>query len=727
MKIFSILFFVSFSFITLSQQDFNNFQTLKSIGQIPKDFSNLTVDKIKEDLGNGNRDLSKSQEKVFLEGIHYGIDQLLHSGMVIYGDEISNYVSQIADKLLNKNYPELRSKLRFYTIKSNESNALSTDQGIVFVTTGLISQLTSEAQLAFVLAHEIAHYKDKHVVEGFEYRNHKNRNTIKQLSVYSKEKEFIADKIGIEIYQAAGYAESQLLPSFDVLMYSYLPFEELVFPNSYFNSDLVYVPNQFFPNKKYEIQAIEDYDDSESSHPNVKKRKEEAKKNINEYRNWGKEIFLLGESKFTYIRNLCRFESIRTDILDASYGDALYSIFLLEKDFPNSVYLKRLKAQTWLGIAQYKSNGSINETIDRNSELEGEIAAVHFVIKKLNLEATLTMAIRQIQDVKYQLPSDDEINAIWLKMVQLLASNNKFNIKNYSTFNFDQASKENGNIVNDSLQKENSESLNKYERIKRKKNYTDPSVFDSTKFYYYALTDLIDDSIFKKAYYDVKDSISEEEKAQEKYEGLSSSEQRKYKLEQQELNKKTLNEFILVEPSAISYKKNRVDYEASERMKSKYETAINNAGVTLGISIYTINSGKLNELGTVGFNERSVLTNLFLQYSQNNDIDVFPVDYSVLKEIENNYGTTKIVFTIVEHAYRPQFSSSSLWLIFYPPALLGYIPIPFMKGNQTELNLLVLDTKTGKIENSISYNFSEPMTKLILEARMYDILKILNN
>lgn len=724
-----ILCFLVFTYNVCAQQDFNSFKTLRSEGKIPDDFSRLTVEKIQEDKGNTDRSLSKAQEKIFLEGIHYGIDQLLHSGMVIYGDEISNYVSDVADKLLKKKFASLRGKLRFYTIKSNASNALSTDQGIVFVTTGLLSQLTSEAQLAFILAHEIAHYQEKHVVESFEYRNQRNRNTIKQLSVYSKEKELIADKVGIEIYNAAGYSKSQLLPSFDVLMYSYLPFEEVTFPKDYFNTDLLFVPESFFPNKKYEIKAIEDYDDSESSHPNIKKRKSEAVSVIDAYKNWGDNINFLGEDRFYYTRNLCRFESIRTDILNANYGDALYSIFILEKEFPNSDYLKRMKAQSWLGLAQYKSDGTINETIDRNSELEGEIASVHYFIKKLNLEATITMSLRQIQDVKYDLPNDEEVYSIWKKILLLSADVKKFNINNYSNLTFNNAVGAKEEVKDSSEIKKELESLNKYERIKRKKNYTDPTVFDSTKFYHYALTDLIEDEVFISKYNHVRDSLDLIQKEIEEYNDLSYYEKRKLNKEKAKTKEEGsgITEFILVEPAAISYKKRRVDYKASERIKSRYEEAINNAGDFLDMSIYTINSKNLNELGTLGFNERSTLTNLLFQFSQNQDIDVFPVDFSYLKEIEKNYGTSKIVFTIVEHAYSPEFSSSALWLIFYPPALLGYLPIPFMNGNVTELNLLVLDTKTGKVDKGISYTFNEPTTKLILESRMYDILKNLKN
>lgn len=728
MRIILIVLLV-FTYNVCAQQDFNRFKTLRSEGKIPEDFSRLTLDKIEEDKGSEGRSLSKAQEKVFLEGIHYGIDQLLHSGMVIYGDEISNYVSEVADKLLKKRYASLRGKLRFYTIKSNASNALSTDQGIVFVTTGLLSQLTSEAQLAFILAHEIAHYQEKHVVESFEYRNQRTRNTIKQLSVYSKEKELIADKVGIEIYNSAGYSKSQLLSSFDVLMYSYLPFEEVTFPKSYFNTDLLFVPESFFPNKKYEIKVIEDYDDSESSHPNIKKRKSEAISVINIYKNWGDIINYLGEERFIYIRNLCRFESIRTDILNANYADALYSIFILEKDFPNSDYLKRMKAQSWLGIAQYKSDGSINETVDRNSELEGEIASVHYFIKRLNLEATITMSLRQIQDVKNDLPNDEEVHSIWKKILLLSADVKKFNIQNYSSLTFNSAVVAKLEVKDSSEIKKGLESLNKYERIKRKKNYTDPTVFDSTKFYHYALTDLIEDEVFISKYNHIRDSLDLIQKEIDAYNDLSYYEKRKRNKEKANSEEwgSGISEFILVEPAAISYKKRRVDYKASEKIKTRYEEAINNAGSFLDMSIYTINSKNLNELGTLGFNERSTLTNLLFQFSQNQDIDVFPVDFSYLKEIEKNYGTTKIVFTIVEHAYSPEFSSSALWLIFYPPALLGYLPIPFMNGNLTELNLLVLDTKTGKVDKGISYTFNEPTTKLILESRMYDILKNLKN
>jgi hypothetical protein len=186
----SILSLLSVNLL-FSQVDFNNYTTIKSSGKIPVDFTKETYTKVKEDIKKGKEELNQNQEKVFFEGTNYAIDEILHSGLVIYGDEMSTYISEIADHLL-KNDADLRAKLRFYCIKSNSTNAFSTDQGIVFVTTGLLSQLTSEAQLAYVLAHEISHYTEKHVVETFDYKTkgYRQSERIASLSQYSKEKEF---------------------------------------------------------------------------------------------------------------------------------------------------------------------------------------------------------------------------------------------------------------------------------------------------------------------------------------------------------------------------------------------------------------------------------------------------------------------------------------------------------------------------------------------------------
>ena len=356
---------------------------------------------------------------IFLEQTRYSIDDLLHSGLVIFGDDISNYVSAVAEKLL-EGEDNLKNKLRFYTLKSNNTNAFSTDQGIIFVTTGLISQLTSEAQLAYILAHEISHYVEHHVVETFIWKKEQKfkDGLIGEMSIYSKDKEFRADSLAVGIYYKSGYSKEELISVFDVLLYSYLPFEEEEISLSYFESEKMHLPKSLFPEEAFGITVVEDYDDTDSSHPNIKKRKERTLKQMEIVGDaWGTKLFELGEVKFKEIRNIARFECVRTSILNAQYGNAIYYIYLLEIEFPNSIYLKRMKAQSWLGLYQYSKKGYIRETIKSRNDYEGSSANIHFFIGKLKKVELTTIAVRQVYDIYKANDTDNEINAIYSFMI----------------------------------------------------------------------------------------------------------------------------------------------------------------------------------------------------------------------------------------------------------------------------------------------------------------------
>lgn len=717
-----------------SQVDFNNYKTLLAQGKIPEDFTKETYNKLEEDLKEGREELKKSQEKVFLEGTNYAIDEILHSGLVVYGDEISEYVSDIADKLLRKDN-KLRSKLRFYTIKSNSANAFSTDQGIVFVTTGLISQLTSEAQLAYILAHEISHYTEKHVVETFDWKTENNRQNdrIEKLSQYSKEKEFEADKLGIKIYYEAGYSADEIFSTFDVLMYSYLPFDELEVPLNYFSTDLMYVPAYLFPDKKYEIKAIEDYDDANSSHPNIKKRKEAAEKEVGTFSSWESNTQFLGEDRFILVRNIARFESVRSDILDANYGKSMYSVFLLEHDFPNSMYLKRMKSQIWLNLMLYKSENKATKTVSKTSEYEGESAAIHFFLKKLNREGMLTIALRQVYDIHKAFPNDEEIKAVYTKLLKAISEDSKFKLEAYSKKTFEQAANDFIIAKNDTNKTEVKDTViksgSKYDKIKNKKNADAPENFDTSKFYLYGISDIISDPDFLNLYSKYKSDFDKKEKEQEEYDAMSRKEQKIIDKEKAEnVNKLGIKEIIVVEPMVISYKRGRVDNVKSEKLEKDFSEAIESSAMEVGMTTYAIDSRSLSDKGTQGFNERSILISLLNQLAQEEDLNIFPVDYQLLNSIKSDYGTSKVLFSLVEHEYSPNLNVQNILssALLYP-ILLVYVPIGFLTGNNTEMNVLILDLDNGEIENGINYYFKDSPKRLQLGAHMYDIFKRLSS
>jgi len=221
----------------------------------------------------------KKDKKAFLLNANYFIDELLLSGKVLFNDPISEYVTKLGEHLMEGK--DLSDDIRFYTIKSNVTNAFSTNQGIIFVTTGLISQLENEAQLAFILAHEIAHYELKHTINSYletqditkgtnTYKRKSLDDRIKSYNKHSREVEFEADSMGIALFLKTDYDISNLISVFDVLLYSYLPFDEEPFDKAFFERSDYHFPDTFQLETVNPITAIEDRDDTYSTHPNAK-------------------------------------------------------------------------------------------------------------------------------------------------------------------------------------------------------------------------------------------------------------------------------------------------------------------------------------------------------------------------------------------------------------------------------------------------------------------------
>ena len=61
----------------------------------------------------------------------------------------------------------IRKDIRYYftVLQSDERFALACPGGFIFITEGMINDLNNEAELAGILAHEIAHINQKHVVD----------------------------------------------------------------------------------------------------------------------------------------------------------------------------------------------------------------------------------------------------------------------------------------------------------------------------------------------------------------------------------------------------------------------------------------------------------------------------------------------------------------------------------------------------------------------------------
>lgn len=140
--------------------------------------------------------------------------------------QVNKYVDRIGQRLAkNSTRPDI--SYTFQVVKDDSINAFATAGGYVYVTTGLLKAADNEAQLAGVLAHEIGHIAERHLIEqmqetaiarGLASVAGLDENTAVQLGVElalrrpnSRSDEFQADARGVQTLGKAGYAQVAMI------------------------------------------------------------------------------------------------------------------------------------------------------------------------------------------------------------------------------------------------------------------------------------------------------------------------------------------------------------------------------------------------------------------------------------------------------------------------------------------------------------------------------------
>lgn len=469
-------------FINLKAQEIS-YAPLQCEGPIPEDFLQLSSEKVlkaNEQINSKKlSDKEKSIQTEFVFKSNYKINQILMSGQVLYGDPLTKYINKLADILLKQD-PELRSQLRFYTLKSTLPNAFSTAQGIIFVTTGLLAQVENEAQLAFILCHEIAHYNLKHTYIHFKAEknlgnlNGNNRGnfeqTLKKLNSYSKAHELEADKRGFELYSKTNYSPSQAIKSFDMLLYSYLPFDEIEWSPSYFEDSFFLMPKRFYLNEVKEISADEDENDENSTHPNLLKRKTALMELLDTLPN-SSNLFLTTEGYFETMQHQVRIEIAYNYIILTAYEKAFYHAYLLEKKYQDYDFSNQIKAMALYGIYKHKL-ALDNFKYGNYKDCEGESQRVYYLLNEISGIDLNIIACRQIWE--YYLK--DKQNQ-FLKTLARESLNDVFGLSKKSRTYFLTKTKPEKlpNIEDSESTKET-----KVDKVKKRKKQT--SIEDSTSF-----------------------------------------------------------------------------------------------------------------------------------------------------------------------------------------------------------------------------------------------------
>ena len=704
-------------------QDFAHYTPLKCSGLTPRDFLSPSFNKYYLELAEieRNKTISKKERKLqkeFSFTTNYTVDEILMSGKVLYGNKVSDYINTVASHILETE-PLLKSKMRFYLLNIAEANALSTNTGIVFVTTGLMAQLENEAQLAFVLAHEISHYKLNHsyqsyntqqdILDNKKYDALGNEEKNIKFLRYSKDNELLADIEGLKLFSKAGYKENEALKLLDILLYSYLPFDEIQFPKNYFNDSFYKIPEKYFIDSAIEISADEGADDEARTHPNTQIRKDNIEKYIKSQTEG--QLYHFKATDFEEVLKICRYELGYLLIVKGSYVKAFYHAFLIENVYGESQFTSELMAGAMYGMNKYKLNGK-ESTLGDLDDYEGQISLPYKLFNLMRKDEFNILAAKKIFSVYKKYPTKYVYNITCDAFVDLLYAHTYLKNDFLSEVDYNSTLNSSEEEISDSLidGSTNVSSNSKVKKIKKKISTT--SVGTEIGYQKKAFIPYFNELAF--TYF--IDSIESKVQALKKLEAelppnkLRSEPYRRYeqliKDEQQiqNLNGKTLgiDSLIIIAPSytSITYSNDESDPTpdklGDELKEIELANAIKRNAINQGMEVNLIDVSSRASLSASQFNDYAVIYNWlgekFLHADKNDFLfSQKYIDSVVYKSNFKNVCLTGFTYKYIRFGSIPKVILSAFFPPVFPLALI-------FNSDSRKLNYyyVLFDMETGE-------------------------------
>ena len=339
---------------------------------------------------------------------------------MLFNDTVSNYLSTILDTILSDN-PTLRNRLRVYAVKSTVVNSFTTNDGIILVNVGLVAQLENEAQLAYILCHEISHYTESHVINTFVQREElKSEDKLQRTnfdtklleqSQYSKDLEKEADELGIKRFLNTNYSTSSIANVFEVMRYSHLPFDDFPFDKSFFNQGYYKIDDSYYLNRVRPVESLGTGRDSRT-HPSPDERQMLLKTYLATSKPKQGKDYLLGKTVFENVRDICRFELSELYLTSNSPIKTIYNSYLLLESFEDNRYLKTSIAKALYKLSKFKTGGNYGFVHPGFSQIEGESQQLYHMLYRLTPHELCVLATGYLWRLRAEVLDDTDRNAM---------------------------------------------------------------------------------------------------------------------------------------------------------------------------------------------------------------------------------------------------------------------------------------------------------------------------
>lgn len=436
-RFFSAILCLILAFQYSIAQTPSTYKPLECRGKLPSELTTPSSEKYKKEIATLNKKAegrkTVKHKKQFSLETHFTLDKLMRSGLVIFNDEVSDYLNRIGQVILANESEVLRKKVKIYLLRSTAVNAFATERGNIFVTLGLVSKIKNEAQLAFILAHEIAHVKENHNIDMFLETKKYSKKTVsdkelgdesifdhKQLKkcLYSKELETEADSLGTLMMQKTAYNLKNMVDVFHVLKFSSLPFSDEDFDYGIFEGATYQLPSAY---KDYAVVnpegEDEHEDDTKHSHPNIGSRKAAVSRILARGDlKAGEDEFLVSKETFNKVQKIAQYEMPKANLHQGDLAQAIYTAGDLMRKDPNNLYLRKAMAQALYLHAKY-TNDSDYKYHDNTENVEGASQSVYHFLDTMTQNEINALALRYVWKTSLDFPKDSELSVMKKDMV----------------------------------------------------------------------------------------------------------------------------------------------------------------------------------------------------------------------------------------------------------------------------------------------------------------------
>lgn len=304
----------------------------------------------------------------------------------IVDDNLSPYLQSILENIYTAN-PLLPRETKVYAFRSDAVNAMSYGEGTIAFTLGLLSRMETEAQIAYVLCHELAHYHSHHsdikmakfarlnydkelkrqvkAISKSEYGQYtKFSQLMRSLDIsitrHSREKEFEADSIALLYYLNTAYdthapiRTMEILDSADISPYrkkldlrKHFDFTNYRFKEQW----LSYTPSTTW-------HASDGENDSLHTHPSCARRIIALQRQLKLQKQKDPQ-----HAKHNAMRTRSEFEQAASAFHFKSFGRTLFKSMILAEHYPDNAYAHALIGQSLYQLYLHQKNHELGKVL----------------------------------------------------------------------------------------------------------------------------------------------------------------------------------------------------------------------------------------------------------------------------------------------------------------------------------------------------------------------------